>query len=119
MKLLLRWLINAISLLIVAHFVRGFVVHGFVAALIAAVVIGLLNATFGLFLKIVTFPLTFLTLGLFLIVINAIVLKMAAAVTPDFRVDSWSAAIIGAIVLTIVSWLLHWLIGDKRRRDRG
>jgi len=116
MKLLVRWLINAISLLIVAHFVYGFHVDKFSAALIAAIVIGFLNATFGLFLKIVTFPLTILTLGLFLIVINAIVLKMAAGVTPGFRVDSWSAAIVGAVVLTIVSWLLHWLIGDKRRQ---
>src|SRR5437763_14079672 len=116
MKLLVRWLINAISLLIVAHFVRGFVVHGFVAALVAAIVIGLLNATFGLFLKIVTFPLTILTLGLFLIVINPIVLNMAAAVTPGFRVDSCPAAIIGAIVLTLFSWLLPWLIGDKPRQ---
>jgi len=48
-----------------------------------------------------------------------VVLKMAAAVTPGFRVDSWGAAIIGAIVLTIVSWLLHWLIGDQRRRERN
>jgi putative membrane protein len=98
MRLLLRWLISAISLLVVAHFVQGFHVDRFVAALIAAIVIGLLNATLGLLLKIVTFPLTILTFGLFLIIINAIVLKMAAAVTPGFRVDSWTAAILGAIL---------------------
>lgn len=119
MRLLLRWLINAISLLIVAHFVSGFHVDRFTSALIAAIVLGLLNSTIGLLLKILTFPLTILTLGFFLIVINAIVLKMAAAVTPGFRVDSWGAAIIGAVVLTIVSWLLHWLLGDERQRERS
>src|ERR1043166_6289685 len=82
MRLLVRWLINALSLLIVAYFVPGFVLHGFVAALIAAVVFGLVNATLGLVLRILTFPLTIVTFGLFLVVINAIMRKMAAAVTP-------------------------------------
>ena len=118
MRLLLRWLINAISLLIVANFVSGFHIDRFTSALLAAIVLGLLNSTLGLFLKILTFPLTIVTFGFFLIVINAIVLKMAAAVTPGFRVDTWGAAIIGAILLTLISWVLHWLVGDKRRRDR-
>src|SRR6266852_3327518 len=100
MKVLLRWLINAVSLLIVARFVSGFVLHGFVDALIAALVIGFVNATLGTILKVLTFPLTIVTLGLFLIVINAVLLKMAAAVTPGFEVHTWTAAILGAIVLT-------------------
>src|SRR5258708_22597348 len=84
MRLLLRWLVNALSLVIVAYVVPGFELHGFVAALIAAVVFGFVNATLGLVLKILTFPLTIITFGLFLIVINAIMLKMAAGVTPAF-----------------------------------
>jgi putative membrane protein len=115
MRLLLRWLINALSLLIVAYIVPGFELHGFVAALIAAVVFGFVNATLGLILKIVTFPLTIITFGLFLIVINAIMLKMAASVTPGFAVHTWSAAFIGAILLSIISSFLHWLIKDNRR----
>ena len=119
MRWLLRWLVNAISLLIVAYFVQGFHVNGFLAALLAAVIIGLVNATLGFLLKIVTFPLTILTFGLFLIFINAIMLKVAAALTPGFTIDSWSAAIIGALLLTVVSALLHWLVGDKKRyRER-
>src|SRR5258708_29088058 len=95
MRLLLRWLVNALSLVIVAYIVPGFELHGFVAALIAAVVFGFVNATLGLVLKILTFPLTIITFGLFLIVINAIMLKMAAAVTPGFIVHTWTAALLG------------------------
>jgi putative membrane protein len=115
MRLLVRWLINAVSLLIVAYFVSGFEVHGIGAALIAAAIFGVVNATLGLFLKIITFPLTILSFGLFLIVINAILLKMAASVTPGFAVHTWTAALIGAIVLSLVSTFLHWLIKDNRR----
>lgn len=115
MWLLVRWLINALSLLIVAYIVPGFELHGLGAALIAAVVFGLVNATLGLVLKVVTFPLTILSFGLFLIVINAVMLKMAAAVTPGFIVHTWTAAFLGAIVLSLVSAFLHWLIKDDRR----
>lgn len=115
MRLLLRWVISAISLLVVAYFVPGFVVHGFLAALLAAIVIGFVNSTLGFVLKVLTFPLTIITLGLFLIVVNAVMLKIAAAITPGFEVQTWTAGFIGAIVLTIVSAFLHWIIGDKRR----
>lgn len=114
MRLLIRWLISAVSIMIVAYLVPGFVVHGVVAALIAAVIIGLVNATLGSVVKILTLPLTFLTLGLFLIVVNAIMLKVAAAITPGFEVQTWGAAFIGAILLSLVSTFLNWLIGDKR-----
>jgi putative membrane protein len=115
MRLLVRWLINAVSLLIVAYIVPGFELHGFIAALIAAIVFGIVNSTLGLLLKIITFPLTIFTLGLFLIVINAIMLKMAASVTPGFIVHTWTAALLGAIVLSLVSTFLNWLIKDNRR----
>jgi putative membrane protein len=115
MRLVVRWLINAVSLLIVAYIVPGFELHGFVAALIAAIVFGLVNGTLGLILKVITFPLTILSFGLFLIVINAIMLKMAASVTPGFIVHTWTAAFLGAIVLILVSTFLHWLIKDNRR----
>ena len=115
MRILVRWLINAVSLLIVAYIVPGFELHGFIAALIAAIVFGIVNSTLGLLLKIITFPLTIFTLGLFLIVINAIMLKMAASVTPGFIVHTWTAALLGAIVLSLVSTFLNWLIKDNRR----
>lgn len=115
MRLLVRWLVSAVSLFIVAYFVPGFVVRGFLAALLAAVVIGFINSTLGFVLKIVTLPLTFLTFGLFLIVINAILIKIAAALTPGFQVQTWTAAFEGSILLSIVSWLLHWIVGEKKR----
>ena len=114
MRLLLRWLVNALSLVIVAYIVPGIELQGFMAALIGAIVFGFVNATLGLILKILTFPLTIITFGLFLIVINAIMLKMAASVTPGFIVHTWLAALEGAIVLSLVSTFLHWLIKDNR-----
>ena len=86
MRLLLNWLLSAISLLVVSKFVPGFYVRGFTAALIAALVIGLVNATLGLFLKLITLPLTLLTLGLFWWVINALMLMFASTLlSPDLR----------------------------------
>ena len=118
MKLLIRWLINAVSLLIVAYFVPGFVLRGFGAALIAALIIGLVNSTLGLMLKVLTFPLTILTFGIFLIVINAVMLKMAAAVTPGFTVTTWTAAFVGAFLLSLITTFLHWLVRDNRPAER-
>lgn len=117
MKLLIRWIINAVSLWIVTRLDIGVSVPNFRAALVAALVIGLVNATLGIFLKVITFPLTIVTFGIFLIIINAAMLKLAAwFLAPQFRVHGWGAAIIGAILLSIVSTLLHWLVGDKRKR---
>ena|SRR5215831_8684180 len=117
MRLLIRWVLSAATLMVVAHFVSGFYVRNFVAALVAAVVIGFVNATLGTVLKVLTFPLTVLTLGLFLIVVNAVLLKVAAFITPGsgFEVSTWTAAFIGSIAISIISALLHWLLDDKRR----
>ena len=107
MRLLLNWLLSAISLLIVSYFVPGFYLRGFMAALIAAVVIGLVNATIGLFLKIVTFPLTLLTLGIFWLVINALMLMLASKfLAPHFVVTGFGPAFIGAIALSLVNMVL-------------
>ena len=116
MRLLLNWLLSAISLLIVSHLVPGFHVRGFTAALIAAVVIGLVNATIGLFLKIVTFPLSILTLGIFWLVINALMLMFASALlSPDFVVRGFWPAFWGAIVLSLINMLLKALARDAER----
>lgn len=116
MRLLLNWLLSAISLLIVSRLVPGFYVHGFTAALIAALVIGLVNATIGLLLKIVTLPLTFLTLGLFWWVINAMMLMFASAIlAPDFVVRGFWPAFWGAIVLALINMVLKALARDVER----
>ena len=118
MRPLLNWGLSALALWIVAHVISGFHVGGWVAALIAALVIGFVNATLGVFLKIVTFPLTLLTLGLFWLVINAAMIELASAIVPGFRVDTFGAAFWGAIVLSLVNMVLRWLAGTGRERPR-
>ena len=114
-RLLLNWLLSAVALLIVAHVAPGFYVAGFGAALIAALVIGLINATLGLLLKIVTLPLTVVTFGLFLLVINALMLMFASSLLRGFQVRGFGAALIGAIVLSLVHMGLRWLFRRSQR----
>ena len=115
MRLLLHWILSAAAVWIVANLGLGISVSGPKAALIAAAVIGLINATIGLVLKILTFPLTILTLGLFWLVINGLMLELAAALVPGFYVRNFFSAFIGAILLSLVSSLLHWLVMPNRR----
>jgi putative membrane protein len=115
MRLLLHWILSAVAVWIVAHIVPGISVSGPVAALIAALVIGLVNATLGLLLKIITFPLTILTLGLFWFVINALMLELAAALVNGFYVRNFIAALIGAVMLSLVSSVLQWLVMPSRK----
>lgn len=115
MNLFVRWLLSAVSLMVVAYFVPGFNVRGIFSALIAAAVIGFVNATLGLLVKVITFPLTIITLGLFLIVVNALMLRISAMFVPGFNVSGWRPALIGAVLLSLVSSLLNWLTGEKRR----
>jgi putative membrane protein len=116
-RLLLHWILSALAVWIVAHIVPGIYVTGPTAALIAALVIGLINATLGLLLKIITFPLTILTLGLFWFVINALMLELAAALVNGFYVRNFIAALIGAVMLSLVSSVLQWLVMPSRKQN--
>jgi len=109
-RLLIHWLISAVSLLIVAYLIPGIHVEGFGAALIAAIVIGLANATLGLALKILTLPLSLLTFGLFFLVINAFMIQLAAALVPGFFVAGFWSAFFGAIALSLISMALRNLL---------
>ena len=113
MRLLLSWILSAFAVWVVAQVVPGVHVNGVAAALIAALAIGFINATLGLLLKIITFPLTLLTLGLFWLVINALMLELASALVPGFEVRGFLAAFIGAIVLSLVNLLLKTLVLPK------
>jgi putative membrane protein len=111
MRLLLNWVLSALALWIVAHVVSGFYVGGFKAALIAALVIGFINATVGALLKILTFPITLVTLGLFWFVINALMIELASALlAPGFQVRGFVAAFLGAVLLSLVNMMLKWLV---------
>jgi putative membrane protein len=116
MKHLLNWALSALALWIVARLVPGFHVNGPVAALVAALVIGFVNATLGVFLKIVTFPLVLLTLGLFWLVINAAMIELASAIVRGFHVDTFGSAFVGAIVLALVNMFFRWLAGAGSAR---
>jgi putative membrane protein len=118
-RILLNWLLSALAVWIVSRLVPGIHVASAGSALIAALVIGFVNATLGLLLKIITLPLTILTLGIFWFVINALMLEMAAAVVPGFRVDTFASAFWGAIVLSLVNMLFRWLAGTGRKEDPG
>src|SRR5271156_555475 len=115
MRMLLHWVISALAVWLTSRVVPGFYVSGVAAALIAAVVIGLVNATLGLFLKVITFPLTILTLGVFWFVINGVMLELASAFVPGFHIGSFGAAFAGGIVLTVVNILLKWLVMPPQR----
>lgn len=106
---ILNLVLSAVSLIIVAHVIRGFELTGFGTALFSALVIGLVNATLGFFLKIVTFPLTLLSLGVFWFIINALMLKLAAAFVPGFSIQGFLPAFFGAIVLSLVNLFLKMI----------
>ena len=114
LRLLLHWILSAIALLIVSQFVPGFHVRGLGPALVAALVIGLLNATLGLLLKIITFPLSILTLGLFLLVINGLMILLASSVVRGFNVYGIVPAFWGAVVLAILGMLIRAVAKESK-----
>jgi putative membrane protein len=107
---LLHWLLSAVALLVVANIVPGVEVDSFGSALAAAVVIGLVSATLGFFLKLLLLPFIIITLGVIYFVINGMMLMLASALVPGFRVRGLLAATGGSIVLTIVDYLLSQLV---------
>jgi putative membrane protein len=109
-KLLAHWILSALCLLLVANFVPGFFVRSFGTALIAAVVIGLVNGTIGILLKVLTFPLTILTFGLFWLLINALMLKLAAAFVPGFEVRGLWPAFWGGLILSVLNMTIRQLL---------
>ncbi|GAB1543793.1 phage holin family protein [Scytonema sp. NUACC21] len=109
---LLTWLGTAAALIITSNIVPGFEIKNFIAALVAAVVIGLVNAIVRPVLGILTFPITLLTFGLFTFVLNALTLWLASALTPGygFIINGFVPALLGSIVLAIVSSVINYLL---------
>ncbi len=103
MQLLLRWLLNTLALFVVANVVPNFYYRDWTALAIAALFLGLLNAIVRPILVILTFPLTVVTPGLFLLILNALMLELTAGIVPGFDINGFGWAILGAIVLTLVS----------------
>lgn len=107
---ILYWIVSGIAVLLTSKLVRGFRVGGFLSAILAALVLGAANAVLWPVIFVLTLPLTIVTLGLFLFVVNGIVLKICAALLPGFHIDSWWAAIWGSVVLASVNWALHFFL---------
>ena len=104
MKLFLRWFIGALSIMLVGYLVPGIHIASLWAALLAALVLGILNALLKPILILLTLPVTILTLGLFALVINAGIFILASTIVKGFTVDSFGAAFVGSILL----WLINW-----------
>jgi putative membrane protein len=107
MKLITRWLLLAAALLFVAYVYDGVTLNGFQAALIAAFVIGLLNTFVKPLLVILTLPVTIITVGLFLFVINALMFWGAASLLDGFNVTGFKAALIGSLIYSVLSYLIN------------
>ncbi len=112
-----RWLTLTLAVLLAAYLMEGIRVSGFGAALGAAAILGILNAFFRPIALILTLPINILTLGLFTFVINAVMLKMASGVVGGFEVYGFWTAVFGALVISLISWLLSTFIGDSGRVD--
>jgi putative membrane protein len=116
MRLLVRVILNAIAIMIAAFLVPGVVVTGALAALVAGLILGFINAIVRPILILLTLPVTLLTLGLFLFVVNAVCFGLTAALVPGFDISSAFSAFLGALVVTIVSWVLNALVMTESRK---
>jgi putative membrane protein len=110
MRILLVWLINALALIAVAYLMSSISVSSFGSALIAALVLGLVNAVIRPVLVLLTLPVTVLTLGLFILVINALLFWFVGSVLAGFHVHGFWGALLGSILFSVVSWLLSALV---------
>lgn len=108
--ILLRWFVTTIGILVVPQLISGVTVKGFGSAVAAAAILGVLNACVRPILIILTLPLTVVTLGLFILIINALLFQLAGAVIPGMMVDSFWSALWASIIVSIVSWLANYAI---------
>ncbi|MFA5129762.1 MAG: phage holin family protein [Patescibacteria group bacterium] len=116
MRILLRWLISALAVFLVPYVIPGVHILNFYTALIAALVIGLVNAIIRPILFLLTLPITIVTLGLFTLVLNAIMFWFASTIVKGFYVDGFLAALLGSLVYWLIAWLGNGLVGTKEPR---
>ncbi len=117
MRFLARLFLNGIAIIVASYFVSGLRISTPLAALAGGIFLGLVNASIRPVLLLLTLPLTFLTLGLFIFIVNSACLAIAAALVPGFSIDSFFAAFFGALIVTVVSWILNSLfVGPAESR---
>jgi putative membrane protein len=113
--ILIRWIINAVALILASHVIKGIEVDHFWAAFVAAAVLGVMNAVVRPILILLTLPITLLTLGLFILMINGFMLYVAGAVVKGFHVNGFWASVFGALFLSVISWIANAFINDRGR----
>ena len=116
MRFLLRLLLNGFAIMVAAWFVPGVRLAGVVPAIVAGIILGFVNALVRPVLLLLTLPFTLLTLGLFIFIVNAVCFALTAALVPGFDLSGFFAAFFGALVVTMVSWLLNALMADNADR---
>jgi len=110
MRFLARLLLNGVAIILAAYVLPGLHVDGPVPALVAGIILGFVNAIVRPVLFLLTLPLTLLTLGLFIFVLNAICFALTALVVPGFSVDGFGWALLGALLVSVVSWILNGIV---------
>ncbi|MGE0593283.1 MAG: phage holin family protein [Vicinamibacterales bacterium] len=110
MPFLARLLLNGVAIIVAASLVPGVTLSGPLAAIVAGIILGVVNVSIRIVLLLLTLPLTLLTLGLFIFVVNAACLGLVAAVVPGFDIAGLGSALLGAFVVSVVSWLLNGLL---------
>ncbi|MFC1863367.1 phage holin family protein [Thermodesulfobacteriota bacterium] len=116
--IIIRWLILTFAIIVTSYLLGGIQITGFFSALLAAAILGILNAFFRPILIILTLPINILSLGLFTFIINAVLLMMVSGVIAGFNVKGFWYALFGSLLISIVSWLLNSFISDKGRVER-
>jgi len=113
MKLIIRVLTTSILVLLISHFMHGVHVDSFTTSVFVAIVLGLLNVFIKPILVLFTLPITFFTLGLFLLVINALIIILCTNIVGGFRVDSFFTALLFSIILSVSQSIVNLFVGDK------
>jgi len=117
MRFLARLVLNGLAIIIAAWLLPGIHITSTLSALLAGVILGFVNAIVRPVLFFLTLPLTLLTLGLFIFVLNAICFALTAWLVPGFSVDGFFSALVGALLVSVVSWILNGLVVGRRERD--
>jgi putative membrane protein len=117
MRFLVRLILNGLAIIIAAWLLPGIHITSPISALLAGVILGFVNAIVRPVLFFLTLPLTLLTLGLFIFVLNAICFGLTAWLVPGFSIDGFFSALFGALLVTVVSWILNGLVVGRRERD--
>lgn len=116
--IIIRWLVLTFAIILTSYLLDGIQITGFFSALLAAAILGILNAFFRPILLILTLPINILSLGLFTFIINAVLLMMVSGVIPGFKIQGFWYALFGSLLISIVSWFLNSFIGDKGQIER-